>query len=87
MPVSETWDGVPENPEKSGWHWLEDGDGLRPLLWRGDDWPDAIDRRAWKDGFALLSPSDLRRATYHGPTEMPESAATHFRLSLLFGLV
>src|SRR3954454_10894311 len=37
--MRELWDGVPASPEASGWHWVEDPSGLRPLLWRGDDWP------------------------------------------------
>ena len=39
------WDGRPSEPDKSGWHWIEDADGLRPLLWRGEDWPDRV--RSW----------------------------------------
>lgn len=80
------WDGFPENSQKSGWHWLEDGDGLRPLLWQGSDWPEARDRHEWKDGFALLSPRDLRRAHYLGPVAMPRGVAEKFETRMLFGL-
>ena len=33
------WDGRPDAPERSAWHWIEDGDGRRPVLWHGEDWP------------------------------------------------
>ncbi len=80
----ETWNGTPPAPERSGWHWLEDGDGLRPLLWRGGDWSEPMDRDSWKDGFALLAPRDLRGASYHGPVLMHPDVAAHFRLAVLF---
>jgi len=54
-----TWEGYPDNPGTSGWHWIEDADGLRPLLWRGQDWPDEMDRGEWQDGYAVLSTRDL----------------------------
>ena len=52
------WNGCPEHPERSGWHWIEDADGLRLLLWRGDDWPERMDRGEWQDGYAVLSARD-----------------------------
>ena len=64
------WDGRPERPEKSGWHWIEDADGLRPLLWRGDDWSERVDRGEWQDGYAVLSARDLSCGCYHGPVAM-----------------
>ena len=79
------WDGRPEAPARSGWHWVEDGDGLRPLLWRGEDWPEAHDRGEWQDGFAVLSPHALAYARYHGPLAMPPTVAALFRLALLVG--
>ena len=70
------WDGRPERPEKSGWHWIEDADGLRPLLWRGDDWSGHVGRGGWQDGHAVLSARDLSRGCYHGPVAMtPELEA------------
>jgi hypothetical protein len=78
------WDGLPAAPERSDWHWVEDGDGLRPLLWRGDDWPDEVDRRTWRDGFGMLEPYDLRSAAYFGNAGMPPTAAVKFRMSVLF---
>lgn len=65
------WDGRPEDPQRSGWHWIEDGDGLRPLLWRGEDWPERQDRGEWQDGFGVLSTRDLSRGRYHGPIATP----------------
>lgn len=80
---AEAWNGRPFEPDKSGWHWVEDADGLRPLLWRGDDWPERLDRGEWQDGPAVLSPRDLRRGRYHGPVAMPPRLAATFRQRLL----
>lgn len=79
------WDGQPSDPDRSGWHWVEDADGLRPLLWRGEDWPEQVDRGEWQDGYAILSPRDLRRGKYHGPVAMPLHLSAAFRLRLLRG--
>lgn len=67
------WDGKPDAPECSAWHWIEDGDGLRPVLWHGEDWP-TPSRGVWQDGVALLSPNDLSRAHYHGPLTVPAAS-------------
>lgn len=79
------WDGYPDDPGKSDWHWIEDADGLRPLLWRGDDWPEPVDRGEWQDGFAVLSVRDASRGRYHGPVAMPPRLATLFRMRVLAG--
>lgn len=80
------WDGRPEMPERSGWHWVEDGDGLRPLLWRGEDWPEPPDRGEWQDGFAVLSPHTLAtNGGYYGPLTMPPLVAARFCFVLLAG--
>jgi hypothetical protein len=78
-----TWDGRPASPERSGWHWIEDGDGVRPLLWRGNDWPEPLDRGEWQDGFAVVSPHTISYGRYHGPLAMPPTVATLFSLRLL----
>ncbi len=72
------WDGVPTHPEQSGWHWVEDASGLRPLLWRGDDWPDALDRQEWEDGVVVCAPEDMQDAAYFGPVTMPAAVARRF---------
>lgn len=72
------WNGYPCDAAASGWHWVEDAVGLRPLLWRGDDWPDAADRHAWEDGFAVCSPRDMRGALYFGPVDMPPVVLRRF---------
>ncbi len=77
-----TWDGYPENPERSAWHWIEDADGLRPLLWRGQDWPDEVDRGEWQDGYAVLSACDLNRGRYHGPVALSPRMAALCRLKM-----
>ena len=69
------WDGRPDAPQRSTWHWIEDGDGLRPVLWHGEDWPDPLSRGVWQDGSASLSPGDLGRARYHGPLALPAGVA------------
>jgi hypothetical protein len=79
----EAWDGCPDDPERSGWHWIEDADGLRPLLWRGDDWPEQMDRGEWQDGYAVLSARDLSRGCYHGPIAMPPRLAAQWRRRML----
>ena len=80
----EAWGGVPECPERTGWHWIEDADGLRPLLWRGADWPEPVDRGEWQDGYAVLSARDLSRGLYQGPVMMtPRLAALCRRRMLL----
>ena len=81
------WDGRPADPERSNWHWVEDADGLRPLLWRGDDWPEPLDRGEWQDGYAVLSVQDLSRGRYHGPVVMPPTLAALFRTRILAGAV
>ena len=81
--MSMAWDGIPAAADASGWHWVEDASGLRPLLWRGDDWPEPADRREWEDGVVLCAPEDLRGARYFGPVAMPEAVADRFRRTRL----
>ena len=81
------WDGRPEQPGRSGWHWVEDGDGVRPMLWRGEDWPVSSDRGEWQDGHAMLGPRDLRHGRYHGPLVMPAGVGELFRSDMLIGVV
>jgi hypothetical protein len=52
---------------------------LRPLLWRGDDWPEAVDRREWQDGGVICVPAALRGDRYFGPVAMPEAVTDRFR--------
>ena len=83
MPDFRTWNGYPDHPETSGWHWIEDADGLRPLLWRGEDWPEPLDRGEWQDGYAVLSTRDLGRGQYHGPVAMPSHLAALCSVKML----
>jgi len=80
------WNGEPEAPERSGWHWVRSGDTSRPLFWRGDDWPEALGRGTWRDGRGTLSRSDLCGSCYCGPIAMPPRVAASFRLKLLLGM-
>jgi len=73
------WDGFPDRPAISGWCWVEDADGLRPILWRGADWPEAVDRGEWQDGMAALAAADLAGARYLGRLDMPSAVAARFR--------
>lgn len=77
------WDGYPDNCRISGWHWIEDADGLRPLLWRGEDWPEREDRGEWQDGFTVLSVADLSRGRYYGPVAMSPRLAALCQLKML----
>ena len=79
----EAWDGRPDDPQISAWHWIEDADGLRPLLWRGDNWPERLDRGEWQDGYAVLSARDLSREHYHGPVAMTPMLAALWRRRML----
>ncbi len=79
----EAWDGRPERPERSRWHWIEDADGVRPLLWRGDDWTERVDRGEWQDGYAVLSARDLSRGSYHGPVAIAPQLEARCRSRLL----
>lgn len=81
--MTNQWDGVPSQPERSAWHWIEDASGLRPLLWRGDDWPDAVDRREWEDGIVVCTPEDMRDASYFGLVAMPAAVARRFATTRL----
>ena len=83
--MSDRWNGVPSQASASGWHWVEDATGLRPLLWRGDDWPDQTDRHEWEDGVVVCSPHDLRGSRYFGPVTMPAAVAERFQQSRLGG--
>jgi hypothetical protein len=76
--MNNPWDGVPVRAEASGWHWVEDAAGLRPLLWRGDDWPEPLDRREWQDGVVICAPADMCGERYFGPVAMPEDVARRF---------
>jgi hypothetical protein len=71
--MSEQWDGVPENPERDGWHWLRRADGFTsPYRWT----PGKSDPR---NGFWLyppdweLMPEDkmIARQAYLGPCLTP----------------
>lgn len=81
------WDGRPERPERSGWHWVEDADGLRPLLWRGGDWGDRVDQDEWQDGYAVLSAGDVSRGFYYGPVAMPSALEKIFSVRIKNGTI
>jgi hypothetical protein len=81
--MSNPWDGVPARPELSGWHWVEDATGLRPLLWRGGDWPESVDRFEWEDGVVVCSAADMRGSQYFGLVAMPDAATDVFRRTRL----
>ncbi len=66
-------------PLEVGGTGLTTRNGLRPLLWRGDDWPDSVDRGEWQDGAAVLSARDLSRGRYYGPVIMPPRLAALFK--------
>lgn len=80
-----TWNGRPLNPEKSGWHWIEDSEGPRPMLWRGNDWPEPLDRCEWQDGYAMIRADDLSRDRYYGPVLMSVEVTIRFDEKLLVG--
>ena len=64
--------GVPLNPEKGGWHWVEIIHGIsqpRPRLW----WS-KIDRWELSDGALISSSEFAERWRYLGPVLTPDEA-------------
>lgn len=62
--------GVPLNPEKDGWHWLESIEGLVPALWAWPLW------RHCRDFWDQRAPGWMEEQEwrYHGPVLMPDEA-------------
>ena len=76
MPDPTPWNGYPENPERSGWHWLKDDAGAHECwYWRSTS-------RKWDDEtiFAGRDPASFTGfETYIGPAS-PDDAAEVRRL-------
>jgi len=60
--MSEAWNGLPENPERDGWHWIIFGGVMQaPWLWSSSSQVWAHDSGPWKPedvypGFIYLGP-------------------------------
>lgn len=69
--MTEQWDGVPENPERDGWHWLHHKEDLRPIpaMWNAE-------LAGWTCG-PLYSPGGIVELgyTYLGPCLTPAEVA------------
>jgi hypothetical protein len=70
--ASQSWGGVPQNPERDGWHWLLNADGVGdpfPMLWDADG-------KMWDAGDAgwMLAEEVAVRRTYLGPCLTPADA-------------
>lgn len=64
--MSEQWDGVPENPERDGWHWLCTFEGADLCCyWHKGWWTTPV-------GDLSLSPEDVADWRYLGPCLLPE---------------
>lgn len=63
--------GVPLNPEKDGWHWVQHGNGaIVPRFWRCDHW-----EGVGHSGITPIEPSEAAIAwTYLGPILTPDEA-------------
>lgn len=65
--MTEQWDGVPENPERDGWHWLQEDGGVPfPHRW----W--AVGQRWHSDGSHFYFACRYR---YLGPCALPSAIA------------
>ena len=68
--------GVPMNPEKDGWHWLETEHGLAPWRWKEN--PESIMWEfGWEVGDGVISSAyfaALGPCTYLGPVLSPDQA-------------
>lgn len=66
--MSEQWNGVPQNPERDGWHWLLRLAGEKPGVWFWD-----ADAQGWRP--ALLAEDFVKHLTYLGPCLTPAEVA------------
>jgi hypothetical protein len=67
------WDGLPENPDRHGYHWLElRSGGQRPVVWQWEP-----DMGGWMPmAFCVMQPAEIAPAMrYLGPCRPPEAAA------------
>ena len=93
MTETNTWPGkpgVPLNPEKDGWHWVETEHGLAPWRWKEN--PESIMWEfGWEVGDGVISSAyfaALGPCTYHNPCLTPDQAtALQARVAELEGLV
>ena len=79
MTETNTWPGkpgVPLNPEKDGWHWVETEHGLAPWRWKEN--PESIMWEfGWEVGDGVISSAyfaALGPCTYHNPCLTPDQA-------------
>ena len=82
--------GVPLNPERDGWHWMETEHGLAPWRWKEN--PESIMWEfGWEVGDGVISSAyfaALGPCTYHNPCLTPDQAtALQARVAELEGLV
>ncbi len=71
--MTDAWNGVPENPERDGWHWLKIICGIsapRPRLW----WS-GMNRWELSDGTLIYAGECAERWHYHGPCATPAEVA------------
>jgi len=68
--MSDKWDGVPLNPERDGWHWVESAEGPVPALWARPLWrhcrdfwgqrsPEWMEEQQWRYLGPVLTPAEV----------------------------
>ncbi|RVT90729.1 hypothetical protein EOD42_23290 [Rhodovarius crocodyli] len=68
--MSAPWDGRPEQPERDGWHWLNDGEEDIVAFW------DSANPRWWTVGNEVeMNPEEADFCTYLGPIPPPSETA------------
>ena len=82
--------GVPLNPERDGWHWMETEHGLAPWRWKEN--PESIMWEfGWEVGDGVISSAyfaALGPCTYHNPCITPDQAtALQARVAELEGVL
>ena len=79
--MSEAWDGLPANPERDGWHWLQTPQSPEVLWWDFDRWViyRGEDRGVGSPRWAAL------RYVYLGPCLTPAEVSERERAAYAAG--
>jgi hypothetical protein len=65
------WDGRPQNPERDGWHWVQNGNGIPSCQrWHSERWTVGSD-----PGWTASQVAALQRVRYLGPCLLPSDHA------------
>jgi hypothetical protein len=64
--VTQRWNGIPDDPHVSGWHWIAFGDWLAPKYWHAG-------RGYWRGGSPGQPPPWPGSVEYLGPCAPPRT--------------